>query len=51
MVTGTSLEQLGVPGNDYKHAEGNWDILGVSVTILGGDWNHTGNSWDHAGGK
>lgn len=26
---------LGVTGNDSKHAEGNWDRLGVSVTLLG----------------
>lgn len=26
---------LGVTGNDSKQAEGNWDILGVSVTLLG----------------
>lgn len=37
-VTGLSWDHmeiiLGVTGNDSKHAEGNWDILGVSVTLL-----------------
>lgn len=34
-VTRTFLGQLAYTGNDYKHAEGNWDILGGSVSILG----------------
>ena len=53
---GTLLGQVAVTGNDHKHAEDNWDILGVSVTILGvtentlratdRDWVNTGGNWD-----